>query len=62
MRHFLGFRALHEIQKLMREKGSKCATFAQKHNIWTHCPQHGEFFSPPTPKSAKRNNFYKKTR
>ncbi len=37
MRHFLGFRALREIQKLMRERGSKCATFAQNHNIWTHC-------------------------
>ena len=29
MRHFLGFRALCEIQKSMRERGSKCATFAQ---------------------------------
>ncbi len=36
MRHFLGFRALREIQKSMRERGSKCATFAQNHNIWTH--------------------------
>ncbi len=24
----------------MRERGSKCATFAQNHNIWTHCNQH----------------------
>ncbi len=37
MRHFLGSRALREIQKSMRERGSKCATFAQNHNIWTHC-------------------------
>ncbi len=37
MCHFLGFRALREIHKSMRERGSKCATFAQNHNIWTHC-------------------------
>ena len=36
MRHFLGFRALREIEKSVRERGSKCATFAQNHNIWTH--------------------------
>ena len=36
MRHFLVFRALREIWKSMRERGSKCATFAQNHNIWTH--------------------------
>ncbi len=37
MRHLFVSRALREIQKSMREKGSKCATFAQNHNIWTHC-------------------------
>ena len=36
MRHFLSFCALRKIKKLMRERGSKCATFAQNHNIWTH--------------------------
>ncbi len=29
-------RALRKIQRSMRERGSKCATFAQNHNIWTH--------------------------
>ena len=39
-------RALREIKKPMREEGSKCATFAQNHNIWTHCTKHKWPFSP----------------
>ncbi len=33
-------RALREIKKSMREEESKCATFAQDHNIWTHWLDH----------------------
>ncbi len=36
MCHLFVSRALRKIQKSMREKGSKCATFAQNPNIWTH--------------------------
>ncbi len=50
MRHFLGSRALREIQKSMRKRGSKCATFVQNH-IWTHCA--APFFS----NFKKNNNF-----
>ncbi len=39
MCHFLFFCALHKIQNLLHKRGSKCATFAQNHNIWTHCAQ-----------------------
>ncbi len=42
----------------MRERGSKRATFAQNHNIWTHCRRHIKTFgflllllSSPTPLS-----------
>ncbi len=46
MPHFFVSRALREIKKTMRERGSKCATFAQNH-IWTHWSRKTALLPPP---------------